>query len=119
MAQITEFVGAALQACLDGRAIKSKCFNVFPAPQAVFRAKTWTPVSPEQMRINERLSHLRKPSDFMTIAQGFVTGADKDPFDLQTILPDGEERIYIDYLPDRQIGRYSIRNGLRKWCFSR
>ncbi len=108
VAQITESVGAALQACLDGRAIKSKCFNVFPAPQAVFRAKTWTPVSPEQMRINERLSHLRKPSDFMTIAQGFVTGADKIFIRPRGMIPDGEERIYIDYLPDRQIGRYSI-----------
>jgi hypothetical protein len=44
----------------------------------------------------------------MTVAQGFVTGADKVFIRPRGDIPSGEERIYIDYLPDRQIGRYSV-----------
>jgi anti-anti-sigma regulatory factor len=108
IAQVTESVGAALQACLDGLEIKNKFFSVFPAAQSIFRSKAWVLVSPEQIRIDERLSKLPKLSTFMTVAQGFLTGADKVFIRPRGVVPSGEESIYIDYLPDRQIGRYSV-----------
>jgi len=108
IAQVTESVGAALQACLDGREVKNNLFSVFPAAQSIFLSKTWVLVSPEQIRIDERLSKLPKLSEFMTVAQGFVTGADSVFIRPRDAIPDAEERIYVDYLPDRQIGRYSV-----------
>ncbi len=60
------------------------------------------------MRFDDRLSELPRLSDFMTIKQGFVTGAD-DVFILpRHAVPKGEERLYVDYLPDRQIGRFRL-----------
>jgi hypothetical protein len=56
IAQVTESVGAALQACIDGREVKNQLFSVFPAAQAIFRSKAWVLVSPEQIRIDQRLS---------------------------------------------------------------
>jgi hypothetical protein len=108
IAQVTEAVGAALQACLDGREVKNRYFNVFPAAQSIFASKAWVLVSPEQIRIDERLSSLPKLSTFMTVAQGFLSGADKVFIRPRAAVPSGEEQIYIDYLPDRQIGRYTI-----------
>ena len=55
VAQVTEAVGSALQACLDGRTVKNQYFSVFSAPQSIFRAKSWILVSPEQLRIDEKL----------------------------------------------------------------
>jgi tRNA1(Val) A37 N6-methylase TrmN6 len=46
VAQATEFVGAALQACLDSRAIETPYHSVFPVGQAFFRSRDWVLVSP-------------------------------------------------------------------------
>jgi hypothetical protein len=108
IAQVTEAVGAALQACLDGRTVKNQYFTVFSAPQSIFRTKSWILVSPEQLRIDKRLGDLPKLSEFMTVTQGFVTGSDTVFIRPRGAIPRGEESVYIDYLPDRQIGRYSV-----------
>jgi len=108
VAHVTEAVGVALQACLDGRAVKNQYFTVYSAPQSIFRAKSWVLVSPEQLRINERLGNLPTLSEFMTVAQGFVTGSDTVFIRHREAIPRGEESIYVDYLPDRRIGRYSV-----------
>jgi hypothetical protein len=108
VAQVTEAVGAALQACLDGRTVKNQYFTVFSASQSIFRAKSWIIVSPEQLRIDETLAKLPTLSEFMTVAQGFVTGLDTVFIRSREAILRKEESIYLDYLPDRQIGRYSV-----------
>ena len=118
IAQVTESVGAALQACLAGKMEKTEYYSVFPAAQSLFRSKNWVIVSPEQIRIDERLSRLPKLSEFMTVAQGFVTGADKVFIRPRDMIPRGEEKVYVDYLPDRQIGRYSVPRRTAEVVFS-
>jgi hypothetical protein len=108
VAHVTESVGAALQACLDGSSVESKYFSVFGAPQSIFLAKNWVILSPEQMHIDGRLANLPRLSDFMTVAQGFVTGADSIFIREREAIPRGEEDIYLDFLPDREIGRYHV-----------
>lgn len=115
--QVSEAVGAALQACLDSRTIKNEYYSVFPADQATFCAKNWTLVSPEQLRVDERLRSLPKLSDFMMVAQGFVTGADSIFIRARDDIPPSEETIYADYLPDRQIGRYSLPRKTERMVF--
>jgi hypothetical protein len=44
----------------------------------------------------------------MTVAQGFVTGLDTVFIRSREPVPRGEENIYLEYLPDRQITRYSV-----------
>jgi N-6 DNA Methylase/TaqI-like C-terminal specificity domain len=118
IAQVTESVGAALQACLDGRMEKTEYYSVFAAAQSTFSHESWVIVSPEQLIIDERLSYLPKLSDFMTVTQGFVTGADKVFIRAREAVPRGEERIYFDFLPDRQIGRYSVPRKTTEVVFS-
>lgn len=108
IAQVTEFVGPALQACLEGKTEANNYFTVFPVQQSFFRSKVWYLIGPDQLRVENRLGQLPRLSSFMQIAQGFVTGADKIFIRRRELIPRGEEKIYIDYLPDRQIRRYSI-----------
>jgi hypothetical protein len=117
VAQITEGVGAALQACLDGVEVNTPYHRVFTVPQQSFRRKEWIIVTPEQARVDNRLRELPRMASFMTIKQGFVTGADDIFIILRRDVPRGEERIYIDYLPDRQIGRFRVPTKLEKVVF--
>jgi hypothetical protein len=108
VAQITEFVGAALQACLDGRSVETPYHRVFAVPQSFFRNKNWAIVSPTHLAISERLAQLPKLSQFMQALQGFVTGADDVFIRPRADVPKGEESIYLSYLPDRLIMRYRV-----------
>jgi hypothetical protein len=88
--------------------VSSSYFSVFPVAQQFFQARHWIVVSPDEAKVNERLQELPRLSKYMEVKQGFLTGAD-DVFIIQRDdIPEGEEEIYIDYLPDRQITRYRI-----------
>jgi anti-anti-sigma regulatory factor len=108
VAQVTEGIGAALQACLDGRFVSNRLHSVFLVEQDFFRSKNWVILSPSQLTIDKRLRELPRLSNFMVVAQGFVTGADDIFIRARAEVPKGEDRAYIDYLPDRQIGRYNV-----------
>ncbi|WP_414473574.1 Eco57I restriction-modification methylase domain-containing protein [Microvirga sp. M2] len=108
LAHVTEFVGAALQACLDGRTIDTPYHRVFSVGQHFFRNKDWAIVSPEHLAIDERLKQLPQLSQFIDVVQGFVTGADDVFIIPRSEVPIGEEGIYLNYLPDRQILRYRL-----------
>jgi hypothetical protein len=108
IAQVTEFVGAALQACLDSRSTETPYHRVFPVNQNFFLSRDWVLVSPSHLAIDDHLERLPRLSTVVKVFQGFVTGAD-DVFILsKELIPPGEEEIYLDYLPDREIGRYRI-----------
>jgi hypothetical protein len=114
---ITEFVGAALQACLDGRVLSNPYHNVFTVGQAFFQNRDWVIVSPEHMAIEERLGQLPRLSDYISVVQGFVSGAD-DVFILpRSKIPAGEEGVYLNYLPDKEILRYRLPSRVEQVVF--
>ena len=110
IALVTERIGGALQACLDEVDVTTAYHRVFRVPQELFRSKQWILISPEQLRVDERLRTLPHISKFMTINQGFITGADDIFIVPRSRVPRGEERAYAEYLPDRQIQRYQVPN---------
>lgn len=108
IARVAESAGAALQACLEEREVSNPDYKVFQVEQDYFDQREWSIVSPDQIRIVRRIALLPKLTQFMDVAQGFVTGQDKVFIRPKEIVPRGEERVYIDYLQDRQIGRYIL-----------
>lgn len=108
VAHVTEFVGSALQACLDGATVDSPFYRVFSVNQSFFKRREWIVVSPEQMSIDEKLKGLPTLSSYMNVLQGVVTGADDVFMIPRTNIPKGEEAVYINYLPDRQIAKFSL-----------
>lgn len=108
VAQVTEFAGAALQACLDAKTVETSYYNVYPVTQRYFRSKQWILVSPAQAHVDERLRELPRLSAFLDVTQGFVTGADDVFIVERSSVHKSELGIYVDYLPDRQILRYRL-----------
>jgi len=70
-----------------------------------------------EIRLEEKISQFPKLKDFLEVRQGFVTGAD-DVFILsKQNIPKGEESLYIPYLPDKLIYRYSNNKGSSQFLF--
>ncbi|MEG3088148.1 Eco57I restriction-modification methylase domain-containing protein [Sphingomonas sp. PB4P5] len=108
IAQASDFVGAALQAVLDGQLVNDPYYKVFEVSQAFFAGKTWVIIGPDAMVLDQKLNVLPKLGEYLDIFQGFVTGAD-DVFIIPKMdVADGEIEIFLDYMPDRQIGRFSL-----------
>jgi hypothetical protein len=108
VAIVTESVGAALQMCLDEASASNDYFSVFQVEQEYFDQPEWHIITPDYARTRRRLSFFPKLSQFMDVVQGFVTGQDKIFLRPKQMVPRGEEGVYIEYLSDRKIGRYSI-----------
>ncbi len=108
VAQVTEFVGAALQACLDNVTIDTPYYRTFTVNQSFFVSKSWSIISPQHIAIEERISLLPKVSDYMNVVQGFLSGADDIFIIPRSEIPAGEQELYLDYLKDREILRYKI-----------
>ena len=64
-------------------------------------------ISPEQFRFEERLSQLPRLSLYAG-GTGVCYWCGQDFLRPRDMVPIGEEGIYVDYLPDRRIGRYSL-----------
>ena len=108
IARIKGFVGPALQACLDGRAVETPYYDVFELGQSFFEKREWVLLGPEEIGLSERLEKFKPISSYLSVMQGFVSGADKVFIIDRQSVPDGEAGIYVDYLPDREITKFSL-----------
>jgi hypothetical protein len=106
--QATEFVGAALQAVLDGRTIETPYYRVFEVSQEFFANREWVLVGPDAMALDRKLRSLPTLGDYAHCFQGFVTGADNVFIRSKSAIEPTEAALYMDYLPDRQIGRFAV-----------
>jgi len=108
IARIREFVGPALQACLDRRTVATPYYEVFEVTQSTFHRKRWVLLSANDLALDARLADFNSLDAFLDIKQGFVTGADEVFIRPKAMIPQEEAKIYLDYLPDRAIRRYSL-----------
>ncbi|MCH8095509.1 MAG: N-6 DNA methylase [Proteobacteria bacterium] len=112
-----EFVGASLQACLNGKSIDTPYYNVFQVDQAWFSRKEWVVLRPDEMRLTERLNTFLPLSHFLNVHQGVITGDDEIFIRRVSEIPTGDRKLYQSYLPDRQIFRYKLPSRLEETIF--
>jgi N-6 DNA Methylase/TaqI-like C-terminal specificity domain len=110
LARVKEFVGPALQACLDRKDVETPYYSVFEVPQTFFKSPEWVLLSKSDILLQERLRQFKLVSEFMDVKQGFVTGADDVFIVPRRDVPSKERAVYVEYLPDRQIFRYAVPN---------
>ena len=91
IAQISAFIGPALQACLEGRLVENRHYRVFSVEQDFFASKEWVLVGPSQLKFDMRLRRLPKLSTFLDVRQGLVSGADDVFMRDRSDVPEGEE----------------------------
>ncbi len=106
--QVSELVGPALQACLESRSVDTPHYSVFEVPQGFFESKQWVLMSPDHVKIDLHLRRQARLSDFAHVRQGFVSGADNVFIIPRSEVPKREQAVYLDYLPDRNIGRFRV-----------
>lgn len=117
IARIQDGVGPALQACLDRRTASTPFYQVFEVDQSYFSRDKWVVLSPQDASIEIKLSKLSPVSYYMDVNQGFATGSDKIFIRSKRDIPKEERAIWVDYLQDREMERYSVPRTVEKVVF--
>jgi hypothetical protein len=106
--RVQEFVGPALQACLERRVVDTPYYSVFEVDQGYFQRASWVLLDPGDMQVEARLSVFKPIAEYLEVRQGFLTGAD-DVFIRQgRLIPVEDRALYREYLKDKQITRYGL-----------
>src|SRR5215831_20362914 len=118
VAKVQEFVGPALQACLDHKVVETPYYSVFEVGQPYFDADEWALLSPVDLVLQQKIADLKPISHYLDVMQGFLSGADSVFIIPKKAVPEGEDTIYADYLPDRLIYKYSLPQRANEVLFS-
>ncbi len=112
-----EFPGQALQLAIEGKTISGDLYDIYEINQSVFENEEWSLLPPSQMRLKTKVAEFPRLEDFMTVKEGFVTGADDVFVRDASDVPNGEEEIYIPYLPDRKMKKFVVPGRVSKMVF--
>jgi len=103
-----DFVGDALQACLENKTIRTPYYSVFDVDQGYFGKGPWTLLGPEEARLEEKLNRMSKVDDFFVVREGLVTGDDEKYVLAANKVPKEDEFLYAPLLADRAMQRYAV-----------
>ena len=102
-----DFPGKALQEALDGKRYSTDFYHIYDVEQDVFTSQDWHLLAPAQSGLKTKLEGFPTLDKFLTIRQGFVTGADEIFIRSDDSIPANERVIFAPFLPDREMQRYS------------
>ena len=103
-----DFVGQALEDSLEGRQVETPFYTVYEVDQEEFRGDQWVVLPPSEASVRESLRALPRLGDLVEIREGLITGAD-DVFIVEDErVPEGEEALFVPFLPDRDMERYHV-----------
>lgn len=112
-----DFPGKALQDALDGKRLSTDYYQIYDQSQAAFNGVGWKFVPPSESGLKSKLSRFPSLDKFLTIREGFVTGAD-DVFVLDNKhVPAGESTVWIPVLHDREMKPYSVPSKTKRAVF--
>lgn len=117
VAQVMDYVGPALQACLEGRQVSGPYHKVFRLPQAYFQRSDWSVVDPAHLTIEGQLRGLPVVSDYLEVSQGYVSGLDDVFIRDASEVVSTERAIYQHFLPDKDIRRFGVADADDKLVF--
>jgi hypothetical protein len=101
-----DMVGRALQDALDGRQVETPTYSVYEVGQDFFDGDDWVVVPPTEAIIKRKFERFARLEDFLEVREGFISGADDIFVISQGQIPEGEEDLYVPYLPDRDMKSY-------------
>ena len=112
-----DFVSIALQNAVESKFSETNYYSVYEVDPSLFTQPTWTTLPPSEVTILETLQRNPPLSDFLFVRQGFVSGADDVFIIPDSVVPSGEEDIYVRFLPDRDMQAYSMPNSFKTHFF--
>lgn len=112
-----DYVGRALQDCIDGRRTETDFYSIYDVEQREFKNSEWIILPEVESKIKSKLNALRRLGEYAYVREGFITGADDIFIVDEKDIPDGERDIFVPYLPDRLMMRYRISTNTGKYVF--
>jgi hypothetical protein len=112
-----ELVGQALQHAIEGHQIETRFFSVFDVEQGAFEADEWLILPHAELTIKRKLEALPKLGDFLEIHKGLITGRDKVFIIPQEIYSKVEKKLFVPFLPDKEITPYSVPEKTGRFVF--
>lgn len=103
-----DFVGAALQDALAGRARIGDGYQVFDVDQKTFKRERWQLLRSEEMSLRDTIESYPRLDEFVDVRQGLVTGADDVFIVMSRDYPKADRDIWRPLLPDREMLRFGV-----------
>ncbi|MEK6409844.1 MAG: N-6 DNA methylase [Acidobacteriota bacterium] len=103
-----ELVGQALQDTVEGHQVENQFYSIYNTPQSAFAGPDWIIANPTEAAINRKLSTLPTLDRFLEIHKGLITGKDKVFIVSKGIVRKLEKKIFIPFLPDREMMSYVV-----------
>ncbi|WP_069660766.1 HsdM family class I SAM-dependent methyltransferase [Arcticibacter eurypsychrophilus] len=112
-----DFVGKALQDVLRRNFSETDYYSIYEVNQDLFKNKEWHILPNSEILIESKFKKFKPLSHFLNVRQGFVTGNDDIFIIDKEAIPEGEEEIYVRYLQDKKMMRYSLPDSVDKYLF--
>lgn len=112
-----DLVGRALQDVLDGRIEETSFYSIYDTEQDIFGDNEWIVLPPTETSIRRKFHNLPVISDFLHVRQGFISGADDIFIVSSHQIPEGEERLFVPFLPDKEMRPYTVPDETSQYCF--
>lgn len=110
-------VGSALQDALEGRHIEKAAYSVYDVTQASIAADEWIVSPPTESSLKRKFETLPALRDFLDVHQGFTSGNDEVFIVSSEQVPQGEEELFVPFLPDREMQPYTVPPGTSRYLF--
>jgi len=112
-----DFIGHALQDCLDNKTTRTPYYSVFDVDQEYFGEHPWILLGPDETILERKLLAMPNINDFLKVREGVITGCDKVFIISSEKVPSGEEHLYTKFLPDRDIEKYFVPASTKKFLY--
>lgn len=113
-----DFVGKALQDVVRRNFKETDYYSIYEVDQSLFKKKEWYILPDSEIRIESKFQKFKPLQNFLEVRQGFVTGNDDIFLIDKERVPKGEEDLYVPYLPDKKMLRYTLPNTeMEKYLF--
>jgi hypothetical protein len=112
-----DFAGQALQDALDGKIMEGPYYRILEIEQRHFAGADWTSALNPESEIILCDESLTEISTILEVREGFVSGADDIFIRDRSQVPKGEERVYVPYLPDREMQPYAVPRKVERVLF--
>lgn len=109
-------VGKALEETLNKIQISTENYSIYSGNETDFAKNEWFILPPAEYIIEQKFQTLPTIEKFLDVKQGFITGAD-DIFIRTKQAIKGEEKIYLPYIPDKELFPYNLPKQINNFVF--
>jgi type I restriction-modification system DNA methylase subunit len=113
-----DLVGLALQDALAGIPKETNFYSIYEVDQTAFGKDEWIILPPAESSLICKFEEFPNIGNFLDVRMGFISGAD-DIFIIPVEkLPQGEEDVFVPFLPDREMKLYTVPEKTAYYFFS-